>query len=215
MYDRQHGCGKMKSHNGFSTGNKDEYRIVNADPVTALNTIKASNYGDHNLVVYPCVGQFEEFYVECCKDSLLERSEIFIIVTYYQRVSAVRKKLHLSGIDAVRYENEGTLVILDSETAYQQNLEESAKYNIIILTTMLTKQVRARDKKGITLLSDLGTFILNNRIADLLSHELSMPSRFDSNIRPLCFYHNDDFNVLREEEKRRICSHHLNNLIVC
>jgi hypothetical protein len=205
----------MKSHNGFSTGNKDKYRIVNADPVTALNTIKASNYGDHNLVVYPCMGQFEEFYVECCKDSLLERSEIFIIVTYYQRVSAVRKKLHLSGIDAARYENEGTLVILDSEMAYQRNLEESTKYNIIILTTMLTKQVRARDKKGITLLSDLGTFILNNRIADLLSHELSMPSRFDSNIRALCFYHNDDFNVLREGEKRRICSHHLNNLIVC
>ena len=110
--------------------------------------------------------------------------------------------------------NEGTLVILDSETAYPRNFEEIAKYNIIILTDMLTKQVRARDKRGITLLSDLGTFILNNRIADLLSHELSMPSRFDSNIRPLCFYHNDDFNVLGEEEKRRICSHHLNNLIV-
>lgn len=206
----------MKSHNGFSTRNNDEYRIVYADPVTALNTIKASNYGDHNLVVYPCVGQFEEFYVECCKDSLLERSEIFILVTYYQRVSAVRKKLHLSGIDVGRYENEGTLVILDSEMAYQPNLEEeSAKYNIIILTSMLTKHLRARDKKGITLLSDLGTFILNNRIADLLSHELSMPRRFDSKIRPLCFYHNDDFNVLEEEEKRRICSHHLNNLIVC
>lgn len=205
----------MKIHNGFSTANNDEYRIVNADPVTALNTIKASNYGDHNLVVYPCIGQFEEFYIECCKDSLLERNEIFILVTYYQQVSAVRKKLHLSGIDAARYENEGTLVILDSETAYQTNLEESTKYNIMILTTMLTKQVRARDKKGITLLSDLGTFILNNRIADLLSHELSMPTRFESNIRPLCFYHNDDFNVLREEEKRRICSHHLNNLIVC
>ena len=205
----------MKIHNGFSTANNDEYRIVNADPVTALNTIKASNYGDHNLVVYPCIGQFEEFYIECCKDFLLERSEIFILVTYYQQVSAVRKKLHLSGIDAARYENEGTLVILDSEMAYQRNLEESAKYNIIILTTMLTKQVRARDKKGITLVSDLGTFILNNRIADLLSHELSMPSTFNSNIRPLCFYHNDDFNVLREEEKRRICSHHLNSLIVC
>ena len=205
----------MKIHNGFSTGNNSEYRIVNADPVTALNTIKASNYGDHNLVVYPCIGQFEEFYIECCKDSLLERSEIFILVTYYQQVSVVRKKLHLSGIDAARYENEGTLVILDSETAYQTNLEESTKYNIIILTTMLTKQARAREKKGITLLSDLGTFILNNRISDLLSHELSMPSRFDSNIRPICFYHNDDFNVLREGEKRRICSHHLNNLIVC
>ena len=81
----------MKIHNGFSTGNNDEYRIVNADPVTALNTIKTSNYGDHNLIIYPCIGQFEEFYVECCKHSLLERSEIFILVTYYQQVSAVRK----------------------------------------------------------------------------------------------------------------------------
>ena len=206
----------MKSHNGFSTGNNDEYRIVNADPITTLNTIKASNYGDHNLVVYPCMRQFEEFYVECCKDSLLNRGEIFVLVTYYQQVSVVRKKLLLSGIDAARYENDGALVILDSETAYQTDLEEeSSKYNIIILTTMLTKQIRSRDKNGITLLSDLGTFILNNRIADLLSHELSMPTRFESNIRPLCFYHNDDFNVLREEEKRRICSHHLNNLIVC
>jgi hypothetical protein len=206
----------MKSHNGFSTGNNDEYRIVNADPVTTLNTIKASNYGDHNLVVYPCMRQFEEFYVECCKDSLLNRGEIFILVTYYQQVSVVRKKLLLSGIDAARYENDGALVILDSETAYQTNLEEeSSKYNIIILTSMLTKQIRSRDKNGITLLSDLGTFILNNRIAGLLSHELSMPTRFESNIRPLCFYHNDDFNVLREEEKRRICSDHLNNLIVC
>jgi hypothetical protein len=208
----------MKSQKGFSHRDDDVdcdgYRIVNADPATILNTMKASNYGDHNLVVYPCLGQFEEFYVECCKDSILERNEMFIFVTYYQPVSAVRKKMYIAGIDAARYENDDTLVILDSETAYQTNLEESKKYNINILTSMMTKQVRVRDKKGITLLSDLGTFILNNKITDLLSYELSMPVRFDSNVRPFCFYHKDDFNVLQEEERKRICSHHLNNLIV-
>jgi hypothetical protein len=204
----------MKNHNDFSSQGNDEFRIVNADPGTVLNTIKASNYGDHNLVVYPCLGQFEEFYVECCKDSIFERGEIFVLVTYYQQVSAVRKKMHLAGIDATRYENDGKLLILDSETAYQPNLEESAEYNIYGLTTMLTKQEIPRDKKGITWLSDLGPFILNNRIADLLSYELSMPARFDSNIRSFCFYHKDDFNILQKEERRTICSHHLNNLIV-
>jgi hypothetical protein len=206
----------MNRHNGFSGRDDDDgYTIVNADSATILNAIKASNYGDHNLVVYPCLGQFEEFYVECCKDSILGRNEIFILLTYYQQVSAVRKKMHLAGIDAVRYENDGTLVILDSETAYQPALEEGAKYNIInILTSMMTKQLTVRHKKGITLLSDLGTFILNNRIADLLSYELSLPVRFDYNIRPFCFYHKDDFNILREEQRKRICSHHLNNLIV-
>ena len=93
-------------------------------------------------------------------------------------------------------------------------VNRGAKYGINILTRMMTKQVRVRNKKGITLLSDLGTFILNNKITDLLSYELSMPVRFDSNVRPFCFYHKDDFNVLQEEERKRICSHHLNNLIV-
>jgi hypothetical protein len=206
----------MKSHNGFSDRDDDEgyRRIVNADPATILNIIKASNYGDHNLVVYPCLGQFEEFYIECCKESIFERNEIFILVTYYQEVSAVRKKMYIAGIDAARYENDGTMIIVDSETAYQPNLEESEKYNINILTSMMTKEIRVLDKEGITLLSDLGTFILNNRIADLLSYELSLPVRFDSNVRPFCFYHRDDFNALQAEERKRICGHHLNNLIV-
>src|SRR5919112_2075215 len=204
----------MKNHNDFSSQGNDEFRIVNADPGTVLNTIKASNYGDHNLVVYPCLGQFEEFYVECCKDSIFDSGEIFVLVTYYQQVSAVRKKMHLAGIDATRYENDGKLLILDSETAYQPNLQESAEYNIYSLTTMLTKQGIPCDKKGVMLVSDLGPFILNNRIADLLSYELSMPARFDSNIKSFCFYHKDDFNILQKEERRTICSHHLNNLIV-
>ncbi|HKG86887.1 MAG TPA: hypothetical protein VKA95_01070 [Nitrososphaeraceae archaeon] len=210
----------MNRHNGFSDRDDDDnnnnvYRIVNADSATILNTIKASNYGDHNLVVYPCLGQFEEFYIECCKDSILGRNEIFILLTYYQQVSAVRKKMQLAGIDAARYENDGALIILDSETAYQPTLEENEKYSIInILTSIMTRQVKVRDKKGITLFSDLGTFILNNRIADLLSHELSMPLRFDSPVRPFCFYHKEDFNVLQEEQRRKICSHHLNSLIV-
>lgn len=40
------------------------------------------------------------------------------------------------------------------------------QYIINILTSNMTKQVKVRDKKGIILFSDLGTFILNNRIAD-------------------------------------------------
>ncbi len=55
----------MNSHTGFYDRDDDDnlYRLVNADPATILNSIRASNYGDHNLVVYPCLGQFEEFYV--------------------------------------------------------------------------------------------------------------------------------------------------------
>jgi hypothetical protein len=206
----------MNSPESYHDKIKNRYRIVNADSATILEHIIDSNYGDHNLLVYPCLPQFEEFYSECCKDSILERNEIFVVVTHYQHVSAVRKRMYLAGIDATRYENDGTLVILDSEMAYQPTLEQGATYNIIIiiLTNMLIKQVQERDRNGITLLSDLGTFILNNRIADLISYEQSLPARVDANIRPFCFYHKDDFNVLQEEQRKILFGHHSNNLIV-
>jgi hypothetical protein len=170
--------------------------------------------------------QFEEFYIECCKDSILDRNEILVLVTHYQPVSAVRKKMHLlAGIDTARYENDGTLVILDSEMVYQPILEKTGRDNIIIiLTSLLMKQAQERDKKGITLLSDLGTFFLNKKIADLISHELwlrllllgvSVPRRIDANIiRSFCCYHKDDFSTLQEEQRKRILQHHSNNLIL-
>ena len=89
---------KSRRHDAFSDNHDNKYRLVDADPATILNIMKASKYGDHDLVVYPCLGQFEEFYIECCKDSIFDRNEIFVIVTYYQQVSAVRNKMHLAGI---------------------------------------------------------------------------------------------------------------------
>ena len=71
------------------------------------------------------------------------------------------------------------------------------------------------DKKGITVLSDLGTFFLKKRMADLISHELSVLSRIDANnIRSFCCYHKDDFSVLQEEQKNKILRHHSNILIL-
>jgi len=224
MYEK--GDTKMKNRDSYSDKDNTRYSIVNADPATILKFIKNSNYADHNLVIYPRLEQFEEFYIECCKDSILDRNEILVLVTHYQPVSAVRKKMHLlAGIDTARYENDGTLVILDSEMVYQPNLEKTGRDNIIIiLTSLLMKQAQERDKKGITLLSDLGTFFLNKRIADLISHELwlrllllgvSVPRRIDANIiRSFCCYHKDDFSVLQEEQKNKILRHHSNNLIL-
>ena len=191
-------------------------RIMNADPATILKYIKNSNYGDHNLVIYHRLEQFEEFYVECCKDSILNRNETIVVGTYYQPVSKVRNKLHLlGGIDTARYENNGTLVVLDSEAAYQPSVEHTGRYDIsMILTSLLTNHAQERDKKGITLLADLGTFFLNKRIAELISHEVSLPSRIDTNIRSFCCYHKYDFNVLQEEQRKRILLHHWNNFFL-
>ena len=108
--------------------------------------------------------------------------------------------------------------------AYQPSVEQNGRYNIIIiLTSLLMRLAEEGDKKGITVLSDLGTFFLKKRIADVISHELwlrlllvgvSVPSRIDANIRSFCCYHKDDFSVLQEDQRKRILRHHSNNLIL-
>ena len=172
LYEK--GDTKMKNCDSYSDKDSNRYRIVNADPATILKFIKNSNHADHNLVIYPRLEQFEEFYIECCKDSILDRNGTFVLVTHYQHVSSVRKKMYLlAGIDTARYENDDTLVILDSAMAYQPSVAQTGRYNVFnILTSLLMKHAQERDKKGITLLSDLGTFFLNKRIAGLISHVL-------------------------------------------
>jgi hypothetical protein len=84
----------------------------------------------------------------------------------------------------------------------------------MILTSLLIKHAQESDKKRITLLTDLGTFFLNKRIAELISHEVAVSGRIDANIRSFCCYHKDNFSVLQEEQRNRILRHHLNNLIL-
>jgi hypothetical protein len=219
----------LNKQDSYSNKDNNAYRLANADPATILEHIKNSNYGDHNLVIYPGLKQFEEFYVECCKDSILDRNGIFVLVTHYQQDSVVRKKMNLlAGIDTARYEDDDTLIILDSEMAYQPGMEQNGRYNIIsILTSLLIKHAQEHDKKEITVLSDLGIFFLKKRIAELISHELSVFSKVDANnyclfdirsfskrIRSFCCYHKDDFSVLQEEQRKTIMQHHSNNLIL-
>jgi MEDS: MEthanogen/methylotroph, DcmR Sensory domain len=212
----------MKSPaDGYSdkNNNNNRYRIVNADAATILKHIKDSNYGDHSLLVYSNLEQFEEFYIECCKDSILKRNEIFVLCTHRQPISTVREKMYQAGIDAARYENESTLVILDSEMAYVSTWEQDVRDKVVAadfmnLISILTRQVYEYNKKGITLLSDPGVFFLSNRIVELISYELSLPTRLDINIRAFCCYHRDDFKLLQEEQRKGIFEHHSNNLIV-
>jgi hypothetical protein len=140
----------LNKQDSYSNKDNNAYRLANADPATILEHIKNSNYGDHNLVIYPGLKQFEEFYVECCKDSILDRNGIFVLVTHYQQDSVVRKKMNLlAGIDTARYERDGTLVILDSQMVYKPSLEQTVGYNniITILTSLLMKHAQEHDKK--------------------------------------------------------------------
>lgn len=197
--------------------------IINHDPDYILQCIKESSYGDHNLLVYPSLQLFEKFYEESCIDSIFNRDETFVLATYYQDISYVRKKLKLAGIDTAKYEGNGTLMILDSQSAYRKTLASNkdncdnsgiGAYNITMIAILLFRIVEKHEKNGVTIFGDVGKFILDKELNDLINYEQSVPSKLDVNIRPICCYHREDFEKIEEEQRNKIFRSHANNFIV-
>lgn len=222
----------MNTHNHYEGKNKNnEYnqgrKVITVDASTILENIKQSANGDHNLVVYFSLEEFEEIYIESCKDALLNRNEIFVLATYYQEVAYVKKKMRMAGIDVASYERDYTLVLTDSAIAYQSyatmnddhNCDHDGNtintYNIIMTYNQLKRHTEKLDKNGVTICGDLGPFILNNRLDDLVSYEKSLPARVvDAKVRMICCYHKDDFEVLTEEQRQKIITLHGNSFII-
>ena len=43
----------------------------------------------------------------------------------------------------------------------------------------------------------------------LVNFELSLPSRYDIDLKRICVYHKKDFNRLLEEQKQKLVNHHV------
>ena len=83
---------------------------------------------------------------------------------------------------------------LDSDYDYNKNLVEYAK---------------AMEKSGVATIADKGTFPFKHRIDDLVNFELSLPSKYDIELKRICVYHQKDFSRLSEEQKLKLLSHHV------
>jgi DcmR-like sensory protein len=220
---------ESNSHDDKKNVNSVGTKVIAADWGTILHHIKQSNYGDHNFLMYSCLSQLEDFYTESCKDAIMYRNEIFFLAIYYQDLAFVRRRLYLEGIDVRRHESDDTLVILDSEIAYRYCRKNGVNsysnndggsnngintYDLVTMIEQLQRHAEKLDKNGITIFGDLGSFIMNKQITDLLSYESSVPNIFDSNIRAICCYHKDDFETLKREQRQKILSVHANNFFV-
>jgi hypothetical protein len=218
-----HGKNKQNEHNKGT-------KIKATDAITILENIKQSIYGEHDLLVYFCHGEFEEIFVQSCKDAIINKNEIFLLATYYQDLDYVRKKLRMAGIDVTKYESIGALVIMDSEIVYQPHIQKSndndnyykndAKEientcNMIIITNQLIRHAEKTGKNGVTIFGDLGPFILNNNLDELIFYEQSIPAKIpNTKIRLICCYHKKDFIRLSEQQRQKILALHTNSFII-
>ena len=102
-----------------------EKRIaLTADPNAMVEELLVSDYGEHNMLVYPNRRTFRQLYSKYCRNVLLENNsnssenEMILIISYYDTVSNIRNVLKRMGIDLDGDLRNGPIVLVDSVTAY-------------------------------------------------------------------------------------------------
>ena len=161
-------------------------KAITGSSKTILQQLQDTEHGEHNIMVYPDLKTLNEVISKHYKEALENRNELALFVTYYQSIAEVRKVLERDGVDLAKYEQEGSLVLYDSVKGYRTS---EGVYSIMALINMLFERVKRLGKSGMFGMADMGSFFLFQRIEQLLSYELSLPSIWDKmKLRSFCIY---------------------------
>ena len=194
------------------------------DVSSAINQLRQADYGDHYMIVYPDLNTLREIYSRYIKFQLEENNEIVLIIPYYETTDSVRRILSenkeandndsgndLPYIDVQKYENEGSLVIIDSAKAYFKS-----EIGLELFIQKLVKQAESLGKNGVSVLTDSGSFSLFGGREKLVDYELSLPSKYPhgTKLKRFCINNEKDFEELIQEQKEKLIEHHGKNILI-
>lgn len=174
-----------------------------------IEQLRQAGYGAHYIIVYPDIMTLREIYSNYIRYQIEDKKEIVLVLSYYETVDNLRNFLSPTdeiSSDLQRYEREGSLIIIDSVKGFFDFDHPS-------YVKSLLKQAESLGKSGISVIADAGAFYHYSKLEELVKHELSMPSKFDVNLKRFCVFHKQDFDRLTEENKQKLLEHHEKDLI--
>lgn len=189
--------------------------VIDGSADSILRELELADYGEHNLLIYPHLSALKEIYSRYFKDRLETNKEIILFLSTYQSVDSVRRTLRSIDLDVTRYEEEGSIVIVDSVRGYF-----GSESDVLSFVKVLSKRGQNQGRRGSCVIADMGSFYLVRKERELLKYEVSVPLKLggsdDSLIKckGFCTYHQKDFNRFDENEKQLLFEHHYRNLII-
>jgi hypothetical protein len=189
--------------------------VIDGSADSILHEVEGADYAEHNLLIYPQLSALKEIYSRYFKSRLETSKEIILFLSTYQSVDSVRRTLRSIDLDVTRYEEDGSLVIVDSVRGYF-----GSESDVLSFVKVLSRRAQNQGRRGCCVVADMGSFHLVRKERELLKHEISVPLKLggsdDSLIKckGFCTYHQKDFNRFDENEKRLLFEHHYRNLIV-
>jgi hypothetical protein len=170
---------------------------------------KLMESGVHNILIYNDLKAFREIYSQYSR-ALLAENEIVVIATQYDTISDVKNTLRLGGIDVERYLSQETLFIIDA----QQGYHDADGRGIWKLCKSLISRAKKKDRRGVTLFGDLGSFFGFEKIEELMQYELSLPQKYEDTLKGICCYHLKDFENLSETHQQTLFDHHVKSILL-
>jgi hypothetical protein len=182
--------------------------IKNLQVDDAAIKLSAEKFGIHCMIIYPDLPTLREFYSHYIKKQMEGNNEVVLFTPFYETADLVRQILSEghTAIDVSKHEDEETLLITDALKKYFQDAE--GEENDWYFKKMMVKQAKKRGKNGFSILGDMGAFQYKGKIKELVEYELSLPTKFDIDLKGFCLYNEKDFERFAEEQKQKLIEHH-------
>jgi hypothetical protein len=185
-------------------------RIINYHLDDALEQISRSEHGAHHLIVYSDQRVLRKLYTKYVKTQLGQENKIVLIMPHYETTDSLKRVLLDDSFPAADDNEDMTkkykdsLIVMDSIKGHFGADDHMAFVNKLV----------NRAENGVLVIADAGPFFHLNKKEKLVEYELSMPSRFDTDLKRFCVFHKQDFNMLSEEQKQKLVNHHGQVLVV-
>jgi hypothetical protein len=146
-----------------------------------------------------------ELFTKYVKTQLEDENKTVLILPHYETTDSLKKiLLAADNNEDTKNKYKDSLIVMDSINAHF-----GADDHMVFVNKLVDNA-----ENGVLVIADAGPFFHLNKKEKLVEHELSMPSRFDKNLKRFCVFHKQDFNVLTEEQKQKLVDHHGHILII-
>jgi hypothetical protein len=179
--------------------------LINCHVNDALDHMSKSEHGTHSLIIYPDLDTSRELYSNYVHKQIKENNEIVLVNPFYETTDSVRQILserYDHGMDDIsKFEKEELLIIADA-------LEEYLGDQPLIYVKKSLENYAKMGKNGVSVLADLGAYPHKSMYNDLVDYELSLPTKYDVQMKGFCLYHQKDFDKFSDEQQQKLIEHH-------
>ena len=179
--------------------------MIWCDVNEAIEQLDKAECGAHYIIIYPNLFTLRELYSNYVHKQIKENNEMVLLNPFYETPESVRQVLsekYDHGMDDIsKFEKEESLLIADA-------LEEYLGNQPSIYVKKSLENYAKMGKNGVSVLADLGAYPHKSMYNDLVDYELSLPTKYDTQMKGFCLYHQKDFDKFSREQKQKLIEQH-------